>query len=99
MPLRPTRFGIFSLAVEGLAIALYCALRVREGLDPHWTRDSGILVGVNKYLGQTSIIVLASAVIIALVALIFDKDRTLGVVALCLVVPILVLMAGFQGIW
>jgi hypothetical protein len=99
MPLITKRTGAVSLAVEGLAIALYCVLRVHEGLDPYWTRDSGPLHGLNRYLGQASIIVLAIAAIIALIALIFDKGRSFGILTLCLLVPILVLMAGFQGIW
>jgi hypothetical protein len=99
MSLRVKRIGAFSLAMEGFAIALYCVLRVRESFDPNWSRDSGPLYGLTKYLGQASIIVLGSAVIFALIALIFDKDRILGILTLCLVVPILVLMAGFQGIW
>jgi hypothetical protein len=49
-------------------------------------------------LGQASIIVLASAAISALIALVFDKDRILGMLALYLAVAILILMALFQGI-
>jgi hypothetical protein len=99
MPSKASRFGALSIGIEGLASGVYCVLRIREHLDPEWTRDVVTLSGTNKYLGQASILMLAGAVVVALVAMAFDKDRLLGILALCSVVPILVLMAGFQGIW
>jgi uncharacterized membrane protein len=99
MPLRGKWFAAFALGVEGLAIAAYCVLRVREHVDPQWTRDSGPLSGTNKYLGQASILLVLGGAVIALIGMIFDKDRLLGILALCLVIPIIVLMGLFQGIW
>jgi hypothetical protein len=92
-------FGTLSIAIEALAVGIGCVLLIHEHLDSHWTRNGEQLTGANLTLGRTSILLLGCSILVALVAMIFDKDRLLGILTLCLVVPILALMAGFQGIW
>lgn len=92
------RFGSFGVLVEAFAIGIYCVLRIREHLDYRWTAGEGSLTGTNLLLLRTSMGLIAGAVLISLVGMIFDKDRLLGILALCLVMPMLVLMAIFQGI-
>ena len=91
------KFGIAALLIQVLAIAVYCALVIHERIDLYWSVDKSLSHANSTLLG-VSIHVVESSVVVACLGIFFDRKRTLAIIALALLIPIVIVMGGFQGI-
>jgi hypothetical protein len=91
------KFGAAALLIQLLAIVVCCALVIHERTDLNWTIDKS-LSPFNKTLLSVSIHIVESSIVVAVLGLFIDNNRTLAIIALALVIPIFILMGGFQGI-
>jgi hypothetical protein len=90
------KFGTAALLIQLLAIGVYCALVIHERIDPYWSVDKS-LSHANKTLLGVSIHIVESSVVVACLGKFVDSKRTLAIIALALLIPIVILMGGFRG--
>jgi hypothetical protein len=91
MTLSTRRLGVLSALVQLLAIAVYGVLLIHQHTVPSDEMGNRLLaISVRMALG---------AAVLAFVGLFVDKQKILALVSLLATVPILLCMAGWQGIW
>jgi hypothetical protein len=85
------KFGITGMSLEALATIIFCGLLVTEKVTSNKT-VAIFLLGLSGRL-------LLLAGLVTLIGMFIDKKPALAVITMILTFPILILMAGLQGIW
>lgn len=91
MTLSTRRFGVLSSSVQLVGLALYGILLINQHISPS--------VKVGSQLLAISVRLVLGAAVLALIGLFVDRKKTIAIISLAATLPILLLMAGWQGIW
>jgi hypothetical protein len=94
---RP-KLGAISIVMQLIAIVMYGILVMHENADVTWTSIKP-LNAADKGLLRLSIRLVEASALVSMLGIVIDHKRLLAILSLAVIIPILTLMAGFQGIW
>lgn len=95
MAFKDNKYGCTSISVQCVGFALYAFLEIlgSAGLI-HFPFGR-----LNLLLARFSFSLLILSVVFGIVGLAFDKKKTPAMIAVCLVVPVFVVMVMISGYW
>jgi hypothetical protein len=91
MTLSSRRFGAVSALIQIVAIAIYLVLLMHQ----HNASDDSL----SHHLLAISVRMILVSAVVSVIGVFVDKRKALSVISLLATLPIVLLMAGWQGIW